>query len=135
MPTQHIVVADDNTLYLQMLRDLLTEKGYPEVQCIHGPLTFDLIRQVQPAVVIVDIDMGHPGEGWRILDLLRLHPSTTHIPVIVCSTDPRILNAKAAWLEDMRCAAIEKPFDLETLLAKVQTLLGPPVIDDRERTV
>jgi CheY-like chemotaxis protein len=70
-----------------------------------------------------------------MLDLLRLHPSTTHIPVIACSTDPRILNAKAAWLAAMRCAAIEQPFDLDALLAKVQALLGPSSAGAKERTV
>ena len=126
MTTPSIIVADGNALYLEMLRGLLIEQGYPHVQCIQGQLTFDLVRREQPDLVLLDINMAHPGQGWRILDMLRLHPATTHIPVILCSTDPRILREKAARLEEMRCDTLEKPFNLEELLVKVRAIVGPP---------
>lgn len=126
MSTPSIVVADDNSIYLELIKELLIEEGYTQVQCMRGLEVFDVVRQEQPNLVILDINSAHPGEGWHLLDLLRLHPSTTHIPVIVCSTDPYILREKAAWLAEMRCDTLEKPFDLDALLAKIGAVLGPP---------
>ena len=77
------------------------------------------MRQEQPGLVLLEVNSVSIGEGWRILDQLRAHPSTAHIPLIVCSTEPHLLRAKAVWLADMRCDTLEKPFDLDTLLGKV----------------
>lgn len=122
-----IVVTSDNFDYLDLIKERLIDAGYPQVRCgLQQSAVFDLVLREQPDLVLLDISIGHPGGGWRTLDLLRLHPDTTHIPVLVCATDPRILEAKAAWLADMRCVTLEKPFDLETLLTKMQVFVGPP---------
>ena len=126
MSTPGIIVADDNSIYLELIKELLIEEGYPQVHCLRSLAVFDVVRQEQPDLVILDINSAHPSEGWHLLDLLRLHPTTTNIPVIVCSTDPYILREKAAWLAEMRCDTLEKPFDLDALLDKVRSVLGSP---------
>ena len=126
MLTPSIIVVDDNSIYLELIKELLNDEGYTQVQCLRGLEVFDIVRQEQPTLVILDINSARPGDDWRILDLLRLHPATTNIPVIVCSTDPYILREKAAWLAEMRCDTLEKPFDLDALLTKIRVVLGPP---------
>jgi CheY-like chemotaxis protein len=49
----------------------------------------------------LDINLINPGRGWSTLDALRLHPKTRHIPVIVCSTDMRMINEKAEMLREL----------------------------------
>ncbi|HEX5506824.1 MAG TPA: response regulator, partial [Thermomicrobiales bacterium] len=78
----------------------------------------------RPDLVLLDIRMGHPEAGWQTLELLRLDPETTRIPVIVCSADTPFLRAKEGALRALRCDILEKPFDLDTLLAKVAAVLG-----------
>jgi two-component system sensor histidine kinase ChiS len=126
MAAPSIVVANDDPVYLELIKDLLIGEGYPQVTCIRGPAAFDIIIQAQPSLVLLDINVTHAGEGWRTLDLLRLHRATTAIPIIVCSTDGRMLQEKAAWLQKMRCETLEKPFDLDALLEKIQMVVGPP---------
>jgi CheY-like chemotaxis protein len=127
MSTSSIIVVDDNSIYLALIKELLIEEGYPRVHCLRGLAVFDVICQEQPTLVILDINSAHPDEGWSLLDLVRLHPSTSHIPLIICSTDPYILRERAAWLAEMRCDTLEKPFDLDALLDKVRAVLGPPL--------
>ncbi len=62
----------------------------------------------------------------QILELLRLDPATSHIPIIVCSADSRLLREKESILRGKGCDILEKPFDLEDLLAKVQAVIGAP---------
>lgn len=119
-------MTDDDDAYVQMIRDVLQEAGYANVRTHVGTGGFLIIRDTQPGLVLLDINLMHPSRGWSVLDLISLHPKTRHIPVIVCSTDMRLLNEKAELLRDLGFQTLEKPFDLETLLDKVVTVIGPP---------
>jgi CheY-like chemotaxis protein len=91
-----------------------------------GQGAFHRIRDEQPDLVILDINLIHPGRGWSTLDATKLHPKTRHIPVIVCSTDMRMINEKVEMLRDLNCQVLEKPFEIETLLDMVAAAIGPP---------
>ena len=117
-----IAVVNDDTVFLKLMHDLLTDEGYNVVLHIEGDSAYQLVRQEMPDLVILDIRIEHPEPGWVTLDLIRLDPVTTEIPVLVCSADARQLREKAARLAEMRCDTIEKPFDLDRLLAKVREI-------------
>lgn len=126
MKNSSIVVANDDPAYLTLIKELLLDEGYSDVECIEGPAAFDLIKQKRPNLVLLDINIENAAVGWKTLDFLRLHPDTTNIPIILCSTDGRMLKEKADWLREMRCETQEKPFDLDALLKKIVSVLGPP---------
>jgi DNA-binding response OmpR family regulator len=114
-------------MYLEMIKDLLTTEGYRSVHCIVGGGTHGAIRELEPALILLDINLAQPGTGWRLLDMLRLHPTTARIPIIICSTDPWLLREKEGLLRALHCDSLEKPFDLEILLAKISAAVGPPL--------
>lgn len=122
--TPLIAVVNDDTVFLNLMHDLLTDEGYGVVLHIEGSSAYQWVRQEMPDLVILDIRIEHPEPGWVTLDLIRLDPVTTEIPVLVCSADARQLREKAARLTEMRCDSIEKPFDLDSLLATVREILG-----------
>jgi CheY-like chemotaxis protein len=119
-----IAVVNDDTTFLSLMHDLLTDEGYQVVLHIEGATAYQLIKQEMPDLVILDIRIEHPESGWVTLDLIRLDPATTRIPVLVCSADARQLREKADRLKQMRCDVIEKPFDLDDLLASVHASLA-----------
>lgn len=122
--TPLIAVVNDDTVFLKLMHDLLTDEGYDVALHIEGSSAYQLVKQEMPDLVILDIRIEHPEPGWVTLDLIRLDPSTTRIPVLVCSADARQLREKAARLREMRCDTIEKPFDLDDLLARVREIFG-----------
>src|SRR4051812_48546855 len=126
MATPSILVINDKSLYIEMVKDLLIDEGYPQVRSIGGARAFDAVRQERPSLVVLDINSAQAGEGWQMLDRLRLHPATTQVPVIVCLSDAYALPTKAAWLDQLRCDTLEAPFDLDDLLARVCAIVGPP---------
>jgi DNA-binding response OmpR family regulator len=126
MANQTIVIANDDPAYLEMIKELLTTEGYRSVHCIVGMGTLDAVRQLAPALILLDINLAQPGSGWHLLDMLRLHPATARIPIIICSTDPWLIREKHAMLRTLHCDTLEKPFDLEMLLVKISTAIGPP---------
>lgn len=122
-----IAVVDDDTAFLRMMNVLLLQEGYQTLLWLHGTGAYEMIRREQPDLVILDLRMDNPQAGWQTLERLRQDPRTAAIPVIVCSADTAFLRDQRERLRGHRCQPLEKPFDLEDLLATVQALIGPPV--------
>jgi CheY-like chemotaxis protein len=83
-----------------------------------------MIRGMQPDLVVLDIRMEHPESGWVVLDLVRLDPKTTHIPVIVCTADAQFVRERSEHLREKRAEVLHKPFDLDDLLEMVRRVLS-----------
>ncbi len=120
-----IAVVNDDTLFLELMHDLLTQEGYRAAIWKEGDTAFEMIKEHEPQLVILDIRMEHPDTGWMILELIRLNPATARIPVIICSADTQRIREKEAYLREEWCDVLEKPFILEDLLRKVRTFIGP----------
>jgi CheY-like chemotaxis protein len=125
--SQKILIADDSSEYLDMIRETLLDVGYRDVTCHTGLGAFEHIRDAQPDLALIDLNFANAWAGWRLLDMLRLHPATRLIPIIICSTDPTLPVAKAELLESLHCSFLEKPFDFEILMDSVATAIGPPL--------
>ncbi len=126
MTSLHIAVANDDTVFLQLMQDLLSDEGYETTIMKISSEVFEKIKELQPNLVILDIWMQRADSGWEVLNLIRLDPATAEIPVIVCSTDVRDLEAKEVLLRSLNCDILPKPFNLELLLDKVNEAIGPP---------
>jgi len=125
MATGRIAVVNDDTAFLQLMHDLLTEEGYDPIICKEGDRAYDRIKKEKPRLVILDIRMEHPDTGWMVLECVRLDPETAATPVIICSADTQRIREKAAFLREHNCDVLEKPFLLTELLSKVAAYVGP----------
>lgn len=120
-----IAVVNDDTLFLELMHDLLTQEGYRTAIWKEGDRAYEMIKEHQPLLVVLDIRMERPDTGWMVLEMMRLDPKTARIPVIVCSADTQRLREKEAYLREKGCDVLEKPFLLEDLLEKVHAHIGP----------
>lgn len=119
-----IAVVNDDTDFLELMRDLLELEGY-EVKTLKTAVhAYAALKSTRPDLIILDIRMETPEAGWQLLELLQLDPATTGIPVIVCSADAPFLRAKEAHLSERGCRTLEKPFNLEELLTTVADTLA-----------
>jgi DNA-binding response OmpR family regulator len=121
-----IVVTDHDSDYLEMIETVLRDEGYTRVYCAHASEIFTLTQRVQPDVILLDIHLGNEAEGWGLLDKLRLSEHAKRTPVIICTTDPRVAQAKASWLSRQRCVILDKPFTIEDLMVVLVPIIGPP---------
>ena len=121
----HIVVINDDTTFLGLMRDLLQEvEGYEVRICKEGDRAYEFVRDRQPDLIILDIRMGGEESGWTLLELLTLDPKTRPIPMIVCSAAIRDLQDHQPLLDRFGIGVLPKPFDLDVLLEKVEAALG-----------
>lgn len=124
MPAARITLINDDTAFLDLMRDLLeVEEGYEVSICKEWDGAYEFVKRMQPDLVIQDITIGGQELGWTILNLLTLDPETRPIPLIVCSAAIQSLHDHQALLDRYGVTALPKPFDLDDLLSTVERVL------------
>jgi CheY-like chemotaxis protein len=74
--------------------------------------------------LIVDIVVGQRA-GWELLEQINAEATTTGIPVLIVSTDPRLLERAQEQAERYgknRC--LIKPFSLDDMLEQIREMIG-----------
>lgn len=124
-----IAVVNHEKMFLDLMDELLTQEGY-EVVCYHADDdTFAHLKEAQPALAIIDINMHYRDAAWALLERIHNDPTTVNIPVIVCTADVSHVRQKAAILLKYNYTVVEKPFEVEDLLRQVrETLSREPTI-------
>jgi CheY-like chemotaxis protein len=92
-----ILLIDDNEGLTHLLQHYLTEDGYTVMSIPNTEAGLDMVHQLQPDAIILDVMM--PGiDGWELLQRLRTREATRFIPVIICSVinDPELAFALGA---------------------------------------
>lgn len=121
---RRIAVINDDSEFLSLMEQVLTDEGYDVDLMRTFSLAHEKVRDSQPDVVILDIVSSQEERGWTLLELIRLDPRTTEIPVIVCSAAVASLEERRAVLEGQGIVAIAKPFDLDMLLGAINEALA-----------
>jgi DNA-binding NtrC family response regulator len=120
-----IAVINDDTTFLELMRQLLEEEeNYEVLICREWDRVYEFVKQHKPDLVIQDIRIGGEEHGWSILNLLTLDPETRPIPLIVCSAAVHSLHEHQEMLSRYGIRALPKPFDLDMLLSMVAEVLG-----------
>ena len=125
MDRQHVFVVNGHPDFLDLMRELFQNERYNVTTTNYVPHTFAQVAALQPSVLVVDLEVGVQA-GWDLLGRLHAEAITSGIPVVVVSTDPRLLaraEADAARYGGERFVA--KPFDIDAVLEAVAELIGP----------
>jgi CheY-like chemotaxis protein len=117
------VVNDDNA-FLQLMEQLLEDEGFHAETLKSTEGALDIIKEKQPALVILDIRINNEEAGLLLLDLVTLDPETRWIPVIVASANLQALAGREQELADKGIYVIAKPFDIEGLASLMKQALG-----------
>ncbi len=120
----HVMVLDSSRLILEVMRELLAFDCYAVTATTFAPGSFAEIEALQPSLLIIDLAI-HERMGWELLERLADDALTRAIPVIVTSTDPRLLErAEESRTRFGGDGWIAKPFDIDVLLGLVHDLAG-----------
>jgi DNA-binding response OmpR family regulator len=119
-----IIILNDSEDLLELMKMLLEEAGHAVMVMHSTEGAYRTIKELKLALLILDVVLEKPDSGWQLLQTLKLDAETSEIPVIVCSADSRFLRDNEARLSRLGCYILHKPFDIDEMLAMVDTTLG-----------
>jgi len=130
-----IGIANHDAVLIRLLDQVLTEAGFDTVQLPEGARAYEEIRKHRPDLIVLDTWLESREAGWILFQVLRLDRETREIPVLICSSDLQEFEKRAGWLENHSYVGVlNKPFDIDVLIAKVREMLSltkisPPARD------
>jgi CheY-like chemotaxis protein len=83
---QRVVVVNGNPDVLEMLESVLDAGRYDMTFADATGHAYSSIRQIQPDLVILCMDMDEAA-GFQLLSMLKLDPDTQRIPVVTYAGD------------------------------------------------
>ncbi len=114
-----LVIADDEADILRLLAFLL--RSYELYQAQNGRRALELVREVQPDLVMLDVMMPEMT-GLEALKAMRVDPLTSSIPVVLLSAKGQVSEIEAGLLEGATRYLI-KPFESRVLRACIAEVL------------
>ena len=105
-----LLIIEDDQSFARIVLDMARESGFKGVIALRGDSGLALAHRLSPDAILLDVEL--PGaDGLDVLDHLKRHPATRHIPVHVISAFDHRRHA-------MRAGAIayfDKPVDHDAL--------------------
>ena len=115
----NILVVDDTPENLTILTSMLVERGYVVRPAINGEVALKAVERNAPDLILLDIMMPKMS-GFEVCEALKADVRTQDIPVIFISALHKVADkVKAFALGGVDY--ITKPFQLEEVLARVET--------------
>jgi DNA-binding response OmpR family regulator/anti-anti-sigma regulatory factor len=114
-----LLIADDDTLCLQVLYQALSESDFDIIAASDGAMALELARSDTPDVILLDVIMPGMG-GFEVCRRLKADPATCEASVIFMTSR----DEPQSRLEAFDVGAVDyisKPFEIAELLARVKT--------------
>jgi signal transduction histidine kinase/DNA-binding response OmpR family regulator len=117
-----IVIIDNDVTMRQMICDYLEPRGYRVQWITDSSRALMLIRQLRPALVILELRLPHV-DGWQILQSMKLSNELASVPVVIHS----FLDQKVTGYYLGASDYLIKPVRPDRLLQTIMRLVHAPV--------
>jgi CheY-like chemotaxis protein len=105
-----VLIIEDDADFAETELEVARERGFKGIVALRGDVGVALAQEFKPDAII--LDMALPVmDGWSVLDHLKHHPATRHIPVHIVSAGDGRQNALKAGA----VAFLAKPITKEGL--------------------
>jgi len=116
-----IVAIDDDESTIRLLKKGLENNGYKVLAARDGHSGLELIRRVNPSLVLLDVVM--PGtDGFQLLGILKNDPLLRRIPVIMLTVKNAEVDVQTA-LDLGADDYMTKPFHMNLCLKRIEMIL------------
>lgn len=116
-----ILVCDDDSSILEVLKTILLSEGYEVVAAKNGMEAIEIFKKESPNLIILDVSM--PGmTGFEVLDKIRTYFGERYIPVIFLTASIKI-DDKLRALHGGAVDYLVKPVSPDELTARIKNFL------------
>lgn len=121
-----ILIIEDNTELQQLLTDFLRAEGYTVSSADNGEKALTLYEKYGARLVLLDINL--PGmDGFAVCDRIRKNGNTPIIMLTARVSKEDKLNGLLLGADDY----IEKPYDIDILIAKIKGIFKRRFAEDK----
>jgi CheY-like chemotaxis protein len=118
----HVLVAEDNPLNFELVRDLLEARGHEVEWARDGEEALNLARTGRFDLLLLDLHMPKL-DGLEVVRAIRADPVAGYLKVIALTAD-----AMLGVREDLVSAGVDgylsKPLDLGALVSEMEAVSG-----------
>ena len=118
-----ILLIEDNEQNRYLATFLLEKQGYVVVSASDGPAGIELARTVQPALILLDIQLPLM-DGYNVARELRSDPALGNIPIIAV-TSYAMMGDREKSLAAGCNGYMEKPINPDTFVTEIERFLPP----------
>ena len=127
MPTERILVVDDDREIVRLLKGYLEQAGYTVLTAHDGATAVHTLRREKPDLLVLDL-MLPDRDGWDITRLIRADDQLKATPIIMVTA--RVDDTdKIVGLEMGADDYITKPFNPREVVARVRSQLRRVELD------
>ncbi len=120
-----VVCIEDEPAMIELVKLILENRGYEVMGAVGGKEGLELITQVHPDLVLLDLMMPDMN-GWDVYQQMKADDKMKDIPVIIVTAKAtnidKVLGLHIAKVQDY----ITKPFSPAELLNSIHRVLGEP---------
>ena len=128
MASARILIVDDDPDITEAMRVVLDHRGYQVDSAADSTMALERIKAKRPDLIILDVMMTTPQEGFVLSRELKRDPATQTIPILMLTAvkdktgiDFRPEAGDESWLPVE--AFLDKPVKPDVLVQKVESLL------------
>jgi CheY-like chemotaxis protein len=118
-----VAIVDDDPILIELFEQLFRDHGWCVMSLRGEEGATEILRRVNPDLIVLDIRMETRHSGWNILETLRADTCLCDTPVILCTAAEDDVRARKEWLQERCMPVLLKPFDIERLYGMVDDLV------------
>lgn len=125
---KHVLLIDDDPDMHDLVSMLLPIRGYRVTCYATGPAGMEAIRRESPDLILLDIMLSSPTEGFELAAELRADDALRAIPLVMISSLDEQAGAEfareAGTIRVKPDRFLEKPLDSKVLLQTIEEFLN-----------
>ena len=119
-----VLIVDDYKTMLRIVGNLLKQIGFKNVdEATDGGMALEMLKKDTYGLCISDWNM-EPVTGIELLRSVRADANLKSLPFIMVTAESKVENVQTAVAAGVN-NYIVKPFNADTLRAKIEKVLGP----------
>ncbi len=114
-----LLIIEDDVNFARILLDMAREQGFKGVVALRSDIGLAMAQEFKPTAIMLDLNLP-VMDGWTVLDRLKHHPNTRHIPVHIVSVE----EGRQRSLQLGAIAYLQKPVSSEALSKALTDIKG-----------
>jgi DNA-binding response OmpR family regulator len=125
---QKVLIIDDDVDIVEAEKLILENRGYNVISAFDGKEGYRKIKEEKPDIIILDVMMATPDEGFHITRKIRNDPEVSALPIVMVTSVGKVTGFKYDPDRDRELLPVdeylEKPIKPDELIGAVERALS-----------